>query len=163
VLDKLYKAIIDKGVQNGHFIKHFGSKEVDANLIGLATPYRIIAPDDPKMCATINRIETELSQGGGLHRYLGDTYFGGGEWILLTAWLGWYWAERGERDRARQLLNWIELQADEQGALPEQVPENLVNSAYYEVWQERWGEIARPLLWSHAKYLILHHTLTHMR
>jgi hypothetical protein len=25
-----------------------------------------------------------------VRRYLGDSYYGGGNWILLTAWLGWY-------------------------------------------------------------------------
>jgi hypothetical protein len=26
---------------------------------------------------------------------------------------------------------------------------------YYEPWRERWGDIANPLLWAHAKYIIL--------
>ncbi len=160
MLEKLYAAITGNGVHNGHFVKYFGSKEVDANLIALATPYHVVELDNPAMFATIDQIEEQLSRGGGLHRYLGDTYFGGGEWILLTAWLGWYWAERGEHERAQQLLKWVELQADEDGSLPEQVAATLNYPAYYDVWQERWGDIARPLLWSHAKYLILHHSLS---
>jgi len=39
--------------------------------------------------------------------------------------------------------------------LPEQVAENLNAPSYYPTWVERWGEIASPLLWSHAKYIIL--------
>jgi hypothetical protein len=44
--------------------------------------------------------------------------------------------------------------ADEWGQLPEQVPANLNDPSYLRPWQARWGAIASPLLWSHAKYLI---------
>ena len=27
--------------------------------------------------------------------------------------------------------------------------------AYYQVWQQRWGEIAKPLLWSYTMYIVL--------
>jgi GH15 family glucan-1,4-alpha-glucosidase len=53
----------------------------------------------------------------------------------------------------------VEAQADADGELPEQVPVNLNDPAYLPVWRERWGEIARPLLWSHAKHLILREAL----
>ena len=100
------------------------------------------------------RIEADLARGGGLHRYAADTYYGGGEWVLLTAWLGWYYAELGEAAKARAALRWVEAQADSHGQLPEQVPTNLIDLDYLQPWRERWGEIANPLLWSHAQYLI---------
>jgi GH15 family glucan-1,4-alpha-glucosidase len=162
LLENIRMTIIGDGIQDGHFVKYVGSEEIDTNLIALATPYDVVKPDDPRMCTTIDRIEVRLRQGGGLHRYPGDSYYGGGEWILLTAWLGWYWTERGEGERARQLLDWIEAQADEEGDLPEQVSINLNNPPYYDVWRARWGEIAQPLLWSHAKYIILHEALARM-
>jgi len=28
-----------------------------------------------------------------MHRYADDTYYGGGEWVLLATWLGWYYVE----------------------------------------------------------------------
>ncbi|MEP6895352.1 MAG: hypothetical protein ABI986_07075 [Chloroflexota bacterium] len=39
--------------------------------------------------------------------------------------------------------------------MPEQVAENLNVPDYYPTWVERWGDVASPLLWSHAKYIIL--------
>lgn len=102
----------------------------------------------------------------GLHHYRADSQYGGGEWVLLTAWLGWHAARRGEWDKAaprlrlgvhaKAALRWVEAQADAAGQFPEQVPENLNDASHHAPWRERWGEIARPLLWSHAKYLILH-------
>lgn len=141
-------------VRSGHFIKYAGSREVDASLVGLAVPFRVVQPRDPIMQATVERIEAEL-RTGGLHRYRADTYYGGGEWVLLAAWLGWYYAELGELEKANALRTWVEAQADESGHLPEQVAGNLNDPSHLEPWRQRWGDSARPLLWSHAKYLIL--------
>ncbi len=95
----------------------------------------------------------------GRQRYVGDTYYGGGEWVLLAAWLGWYYIEAGEWERARELLRWVEAQADADGHLPEQVSEHLLAPDRFAEWEARWGPVAKPLLWSHAMYLILHHNL----
>jgi GH15 family glucan-1,4-alpha-glucosidase len=73
----------------------------------------------------------------------------------LTAWLGWYYAALGDQDKVQSILDWIAAQALENGYLPEQIPSSLNQPGYYDFWRERWGEIATPLLWSHAKYLIL--------
>jgi GH15 family glucan-1,4-alpha-glucosidase len=140
----------------GHFVKFPGSPEVDASLLGLCVPYAVVAPDDPFMLRTVEQIELTILHHGGLHRYAQDSYFGGGAWILLSAWLGWYWQEVGEKEKAWQLRRWIEAQADERGWLPEQVPIGLNDESMYAPWIQRWGPIANPLLWSHAEYLILH-------
>ena len=57
------------------------------------------------------------------------------------------------------MMQWIERQASDEGQLPEQVPLDLNEPDMYEPWVERWGEIASPLLWSHAAYLRLRHSL----
>jgi GH15 family glucan-1,4-alpha-glucosidase len=158
-LEQMTQVLRSRAVNDGHFVKFVGSMEVDANLLGLATPFGFVEPDDPLLLATVRRIEDDLQQDGGLHRYRADSYYGGGEWILLTAWLGWHAAQIGERDKAEAALRWIEAQADADGQLPEQVPLHLNDPAHYAPWRERWGGIARPLLWSHAKYLILHHAV----
>ena len=139
---------------DGRFVKYAGSTAVDASLLGLATPYRVVEPGDSVMRATVVQIEADIERGGGLHRYAADTYYGGGEWVLLTAWLAWHHAELGEATEAKAALSWVEAQADEQGRLPEQVPANLNDPTYLRPWQVRWGPIANPLLWSHAQYLI---------
>jgi GH15 family glucan-1,4-alpha-glucosidase len=154
-LDALKGYLTREAVADGYFIKFIGSTEVDASLLGLAVPYQVVASDEAHMQATVARIESYLRRGGGLHRYAADTYYGGGEWLLLTAWLGWYYAQVGERKKAEMAWKWIEEQADAQGHLPEQVPATLNDATYYAPWRERWGEIACPLLWSHAKYIVL--------
>lgn len=148
----------------GHFVKFSDSPAVDASLLGLAVPYGVVTPDDPIMVKTVEQIEETILCDGGLHRYADDSYYGGGAWILLTAWLGWYYIELSAKstDRAFSLQEkiqtcqrWIESKAGKTLNLPEQVAENLNVPPYYSIWVERWGEIASPLLWSHAKYIIL--------
>ena len=146
----------------GHFVKFPGQPEVDASLLGLAVPYGVFDPLDARMAATAAEIEHTLRRGGGVHRYPADTYYGGGEWLLLTAWLGWYYTacgklnpQAGWAEKAAGLLRWVEAQAAPDGSLPEQAPANLNHPSYYPGWVQRWGPIATPLLWSHAKYVIL--------
>lgn len=155
--------VLEQGVHEGRLVKSVGNPSVDASLTGVATPYRLLEPDDALMRATVARIEADLRpEGGGVHRYVADTYYGGGEWVLLTAWLGWYYAEMRESEKAEEMLAWIEAQADEQGNLPEQVPRTLIAPRYLEIWRQQRGEIANPLLWSHAKYIILRHHLSRL-
>ncbi|MGH9051393.1 MAG: glycoside hydrolase family 15 protein, partial [Acidimicrobiia bacterium] len=144
-------------VRDGRFVKSTGTEEVDGSLLGLAIPYRVVEPRHPLMVATVEEIERKLRDGGGVHRYRADTFYGGGEWILLTAWLAWYRLELGEQDRAGELIAWVENQSDEAGQLPEQVPASLNAPSFFEPWRRRWGEIAKPLLWSHASYIIARH------
>lgn len=144
-----------QGTYDGYFVKFVGSYTVDASLLGLSTPYRLVMPEQARVQETVHRIETSLVHGGGVHRFPTDTYYGGGEWVLLAGWLGWYYAETGQVARAQALLAWMEAQADEQGQLPEQVPATLIDPNYYQPWVDDWGPPATPLLWSHAMYVIL--------
>jgi len=152
--------VLERSRAEGYFAKFVGSNLVDASLLGLATPYQLVEPEDPLMVATVSHIERSLIRGGGVHRYPTDSYYGGGEWVLLAGWLGWYYAEVGKYEQAKVMLEWMERQADVNGFLPEQVPTNLNSPNSYEPWVNRWGPIAKPLLWSHAKYIVLSHYLS---
>ncbi len=162
--------VLDRCVHDGSLCKFVGSTAVDASLLHVATPYRLLPPDDPLMLTTIERIERELRrEGGGVHRYAEDSYYGGGEWVLLTAYLGWYYVERGELTTAQALLRLVEGYAgcadagrregvgamEGDGMFPEQVPHHLNYPHMLAVWERQWGPSACPLLWSHAAYMTL--------
>jgi isomaltose glucohydrolase len=95
-----------------------------------------------------------VSSGGGVHRHLEDVYYGGGEWLLLTAMLGLADVERGE-----ERLEWIAAHAGADGGLPEQSQDQLLHPDQFDVWVDKWGPPPSPLLWSHAMFLTLDHTL----
>ncbi len=135
--------VLTRCVYDGYFVKKVGSFTVDASLLGLALPYGLVDIHDARFTETIRRIESSLRNGGGVHRYPTDTYYGGGEWLLLTAWLGWYYASLGQVEKARESLRWIEAQADAQGNLPEQVPGTLNDPNYLQPWVARRGGASR--------------------
>lgn len=166
--DEVRQFILRYGVVNGRLVKHIApastgepfrpitESAVDSSLLGMAFPFNVLQPDDPLMAATVEEIEATLHRpGGGVYRFINDVYFGGGEWLLLAAWLGIHYLLLGKREKAVQLMEWMECQADSDGNLPEQVCEHMLNPAHYDGWVKKWGPIASPLLWSHAMYLIL--------
>lgn len=160
VLAGIKSYVLQNFSKPGYFVKTLDSEAVDANLLWLAVPYGLVEPGHPLMRKTVAKIKAEL-QVQGLYRYRGDSFYGGGEWVVLTAWLGWYKAVLGQGEEAREILKWIELQADEYGQLPEQVAKHLQYPERYGQWVARWGKIAQPLLWSHALYIILRRALGH--
>jgi len=151
--------VLENAVVDGRFAKYVGSRSVDANLMWLAVPFGMFGLDDLTMLNTLCEVERRLLSQNGVQRYPEDTYYGGGRWVLLSAWLGLCYVELGRIDEAGAIAAWIEEQADERGFLPEQVPVELNAPEYYAPWATRWGPIARPLLWSHAMYLALRHAL----
>lgn len=147
---------LTKHIQSDLAEEHVNELSIDASLLGAVLPAELFPIGHPILMNTINSIQKELiSSDGGVYRYKDDTYYGGGQWILLTAWLGWVERKIGQYDLAEKRLVWIEKQADENGWLPEQVPKDLLAPQFYAKWQKNWGEIAKPLLWSHAMYMIL--------
>ena len=145
-------------VEDGELVKFAGFPFPDASLLWAGVPFGLVDLDDPIFQATLSRIERDLVQSG-VKRYAFDTYYGGGSWILLGAWLGWVYARLGRRGEAQDLLKEV-LAAHREGGLPEQVSIRLLNPVYQPYWRGRWGEVARPLLWSHAMHVILESELT---
>lgn len=146
---------------DGSLAKHEGVEEVDGSallVLGSVGPFE---PDDPILAATLGRVEADLvADGGGVHRYLDDGYYGGGLWVVLSGALARVHALAGNVDRARDVLAWVEGTADEDGAMPEQVPTHLRKPDLLSVWESRWGPVARPLLWSHAMHVLARDALS---
>jgi len=144
-----------QGVRRGHLIKWLGSDAVDGSLASLISPLGVIAGSSPLATGTAAQIDSELSVNGGVHRYLGDTFYGGGQWPLLSCMLGLAYAAGGDVVRARQQLEWAAQTVTVDGFLPEQVDDHLLDPSRVAEWLERWGTVATPLLWSHAMYVRL--------
>ena len=131
-------------------------RRLDASVLALAAPLGVVAPEE----LPLDELRAQLvSAGGGVHRHADDEYYGGGEWLLLTALLGLVELRLGHANDARRRLEWVEAHAEPGGALPEQSQDYLLRPERYEPWVERWGPPPSPLLWSHAMYLVLVHEL----
>jgi GH15 family glucan-1,4-alpha-glucosidase len=152
--ESIRRFVLAHGTSDGQFVKSLGYSAVDASLLWISLPFGVVDPRAPVMVKTVQAIERELLTGRGVHRYAADTYYGGGQWPLLSAWLGWYYVRTGRSDEALAIQRWIESQWLSAG-LPEQVQEHLLSPESYAHWLEREGPPAVPLLWSHAMYLVL--------
>ena len=139
----------------GCYAKSNVRNEVDASVLWLSRPFGVVEAGDPLFLATAREVERSLMIGGGLRRYAGDTYFGGGTWPVLTCSLGWYYTAVGRFDDARRCLDWTRSHIDDAGRLAEQFDGELRDPAHYREWVKRWGPPARELLWSQAMYVIL--------
>lgn len=119
---------------------------LDASLLGLAVPFGVLSPRDPRMKATAEQIARHLENPrvGGIHRYEGDGYRGGNPWVLCTLWLGLYELAVGESASARRRLAWA---ADHRTVL-DLLPEQVSGETGVPCW-------VIPLGWSHAMFVHL--------
>jgi len=144
-----------RGISDGHLIKWLGSTAVDGSLAAAIAPLGVTDARSDVGRRTIDVLESHLTVDGGTHRYLGDTFYGGGQWPLLTCFLGLAHLAAGDRDRAEELLDWAAGTANAALDLPEQVAGHLIAPGMRQEWIDRWGTVATPLLWSHAMFLRL--------
>ncbi len=116
---------------------------IDASLLGLAWPFRVVDPDSARMRATVEALVGELgTPAGGLRRQARDRYAGGNEWVLTGLWRG-LWSRQVEDDAAwRAAVERAKACATPLGLLPEQVLED-----------NRPGWVL-PLTWSHAMFVL---------
>ncbi|MFJ2633730.1 glycoside hydrolase family 15 protein [Streptomyces sp. NPDC087422] len=151
----------EQGLYGGGLAKWLGGAAVDASLLACLTPFGSVDPAGPVARATLAAIERDLVEPeGGVHRYLQDVFYGGGQWPVLAGLLGWHYARVGRTGDALRELEWIASRSTADGLLPEQAPGvRLLAPEHLAEWEERWGPNATPLLWSHAMYLILAHEL----
>jgi isomaltose glucohydrolase len=149
------------GVADGHLSKWIGSAAVDASLAAVVGLLDVVPGDTELGRATIAAVEGDLTADGGVHRYLDDTFYGGGRWPLLSCMLGLAHVRAGDLERARELLDWAASTAAPDGSLPEQVGGHLLAPERVDEWVERWGPVAQPLLWSHAMLIRLAVELEH--
>lgn len=154
--EEVRDSLLAKFVRNGRFCKGLRDDRLDSSLLWLTLPFEMVELDNPIFVKTVEAIRTDLrGTTGGLYRYLGDTYFGGGEWLLLTSWLGWYDRLTNNESQYEYSKKWVIEQATQTLDLPEQSTAGTQEPTMIEPWVKRWGSVATPLLWSHAMYLLM--------
>jgi alpha,alpha-trehalase len=123
--DEIRSAILDDGWNDevGAFTQAFGSDELDAAVLVLPM-VGFLSGDDPRILATIERIEKGLTDERGLvYRYRGDDGLEGGEgtFLLCTFWLAEALARAGRVERAREVFERAIAFCNDVGLLAEEV------------------------------------------
>ncbi|MDD7686707.1 MAG: glycoside hydrolase family 15 protein [Actinomycetaceae bacterium] len=157
--DAMLERIASEGVVHNHLTKWIGGVDIDASLAALISPLGIVDPLSVVASHTIENIDVQLCVAGGVHRFLADKYYGGGQWPLLSCFLGLGYLAIGRKERAHELLMWACGTANENGDIPEQVDWHMLDALHAPYWRKRWGAAASPLLWSHAMVIRLYHAL----
>lgn len=122
--DRLAAEIDDRGVAQGHFVQAYDSEEVDAALL-LLPQVGYCAPDDPRMLATVERIERDLIHDGLVYRYRTSTHtdgLSGGEnaFLACSFWLVEQYAMSGRARDAEALMTRACAAANDLGLLSEE-------------------------------------------
>lgn len=155
VATRIVERVERDGMIDGHLIKTVGSGDrVDASLISAFVPFGTFGATSDVATRTYERIVADLAPDG-VHRYVGDTYFGGGRWVVLAGLVGAFEAVTGRWDDAMRRLAWMCDHQVGDGLLPEQVTDHALDRTFIDEWIARWGPVATPLLWSHAMYITL--------
>jgi GH15 family glucan-1,4-alpha-glucosidase len=132
---------------------HLSDERTDASLL---TCLLFDAMPEAAFAPMLTKIEQELvASDGGVWRYADDSYYGGGEWPVLTALLGLCYVKLGRLEEARQKLDWCLNAMQDNGWLAEQQPAHLRHPEAYDFWLNKWGAPANPLLWSQAMVVTL--------
>jgi GH15 family glucan-1,4-alpha-glucosidase len=105
----------------GHFVRSFGSRELDAALL-LLPSVEFVAWDDPRMIRTAEAILANLCKDGLILRYQGEDGLpqGEGVFVACTFWLADVFAQQGREARARVLFERACACANELGLFAEE-------------------------------------------
>lgn len=142
-IDEAYDTERETFVRNQGKITDYN---IDASLLGLAWPFRIIEPDDPRLRSTLERMEHAIVVNGGVHRFEfdyfdseGSAWEGGGAWPTLNFWMAIVWKLAGDEAKAQAYYAWVLDRVDT--FIPEQIFDDFRVGIY-------------PLAWSHAMFVI---------
>lgn len=108
VADEIKRDVLAHGLdERGVFTQYYGGTTLDASTL-LIPLMRFLPADDPRIIATVNAIQNELTEDGLVLRYRTDTTDDGlsgteGTFMICSFWLVSALVEIGEFDRAHRL------------------------------------------------------------
>ena len=142
---KILDAIKREFIKDGQFVRSKNNFDTDISLLGVVTPFSVLNHNDDVVVKTVEKIENDLKlPNGGYLRYKSDNYLGGNAWIISTLWLSLYYIDSGDKNRARELFDFVTKHQDDKGFLAEQLDRNTLKPAWIV-----------GLSWSHALYVIV--------
>jgi GH15 family glucan-1,4-alpha-glucosidase len=162
VRDAIYREVLLRGwcERTQSFRQHYDNEEVDGALL-LIPVMEFLPPDDPKVVATLARVQQELTVNGFVYRFHPETTPGvrnplplgefEGAFFPATFWLATAYAKAGRVDEAAAILDHCQRVAGKPGIFSEEVDVRT---------NQFLGNI--PLLFSQVEYArarlaVLHH------
>ncbi|ACP34444.1 glycoside hydrolase 15-related [Sulfolobus islandicus L.S.2.15] len=123
---------------------HKIDETVDSSIL-LAPIFNVIPMSDSRFVKNLETVIEKLSVKRGLVRYEGDQYLRGGNnsniWFISTLWLSQVYSLMGEKDKAKEKIDWVLSKSLPTGVIPEQIDDN-----------DKYPSVS-PLAWSHAELI----------
>ena len=128
------------------FLRNQSDKRTDISQLGIVVPFELFSPKEKKVLNTVEKINMTLrTYTGGYLRFEQDHYRSGNSpWPVATLWMGMYYQKAGEKNKAKECIEFVVNTANKHGFLGEQVDNNTMNP--------NW---ANGLAWSHAMFICL--------
>ncbi|GAB2672112.1 TIM-barrel domain-containing protein [Paenibacillus thermoaerophilus] len=118
VLKNIRELVFEKFIKEGRLISVLGSRSIHGDIVLAAVPFGMLGIEDRILIEALMKVEERLI-GKGVRFDEDDLAFGGCERFDLTALLAWYYAEKGDVRRAKQLASHAEAHLQPGGELPE--------------------------------------------
>jgi len=122
--DEIHAEVLAKGVDGrGVFVQEFGGTALDASLL-MVPLVGFLPADDPRVVATVEAIQRELTHDGFVYRYDAtktDDGVGGheGTFLMCTLWLADVFILQGRLDEAAEIFERIVALRNDVGLLAE--------------------------------------------
>ncbi len=127
------------------YVRNLEDKNMDISILGAIIPFELFTVKEKKILNTIERINMTLrTYTGGYTRFEQDHYMGGKPWVIATLWMANYYIEAGEKQKAKECLDFVIKTSTTLGFLAEQINNETLDSA----WVIGLG-------WSHAMFIII--------
>lgn len=148
---------------NGNKDNKMNDFRVDASLLGLVWPAKLVSANDIRMKKTVTLIEEKLAKNCRIHRYEHDEYDGwmyessenaeinrkkgAGYWPLLNFWMAIYFLEKKDntkknKEKALKYYNKVLKDLGDKKHIPEQIFSNNIQVS------------VSPLCWSHSMFVM---------
>lgn len=158
LLIELKNFLFSHCLYQGRVKSQVGNDEVAADIGLMAIPFGYLDAGNQILVTSVRLIEQDLFDQG-IHFRKGDTFYGGCASPVLSSLLAWYYAERGDLDRARGLLSGLDPIWESQGFLPGLNLNSAWQPALTEYWLAKDPRPAQPSLLAAAFFALAERSL----
>ncbi|KRE52042.1 TIM-barrel domain-containing protein [Paenibacillus sp. Soil724D2] len=139
LLKAIRELVFASFIKEGRVVSELGDTAIHGDIITAAIPFGMLGIEDRILIEALYKLEETLVNKGVRFK-AGDTFYGGCERADLTCLLAWYYANKGDTVRAKELLAHVESLQEEDSQLYEVDASTAKEPLLLTYWREQAGE-----------------------